>query len=672
VIQTALAGGPVADPPSVVVEDGGSQPVEGMQVQFAITGGGGSLTGASQTTDASGVATVGSWNLGPNAGVNTLTATVAKNGLSGNPVEFSAAGTVTPPNPPTSVAAQSATTQTVPANTAVTDPPSVLVEDASQQPVAGVSVQFDITAGGGTLTGAIQVTNASGIATVGQWRLGPNAGANTLTATVGANGVTGNPVTFHATATAPVAPTVAWATYIGGTADDQARDMTTDQHGNVYVAGGTASNDFPTTPGAFDRTHDDSPNGTVLHYDVFVTKFDSTGHMVWSTYLGGPGYDRAYAIEVDAQGYVYIGGRAGTGFPVTPGAAQTTFAGGGVAAYGEEDGFVCKLKPDGSAPVFCTYFGTTDYNIVRDIDVDPQGNVYLASSTTVSYPASATYFQGSFQPTKHAGLDCVIAKLDASGSSFQWATYLGGSGDDGTQPSVRVDGGGNVWYLSGVSSANMPLANAAQGTEGGGTDLYLAKLSSDGKQLLVGTYLGGSGGEGSETHNLAVNRNTGDVYIGSGTSSTDLAVTPNALQKNFGGSHDALLARFNNSGGLLNLSYLGGSSDDDIEGITVGSDGRVYASGINMANHYTIPLVGPGGGNNLATLIFSADLTHVDLGMGVGGGANDTGRAVAPFPTGGIVAGGQVASTNMPTKNAEQPNYGGGTSDAWLVRVVTP
>ena len=60
-----------------------------------------------------------------------------------------------------------------------------------------------------------------------------------------------------------------------------------------------------------------------------------------------------------------------------------------------QDGFVCKLRPDGSALVFCTYFGTNDFNIVRDIDIDPQGNVYIASSAEADFPAGDTYFNGS-------------------------------------------------------------------------------------------------------------------------------------------------------------------------------------------------------------------------------------------------------------------------------------
>jgi hypothetical protein len=260
-----------------------------------------------------------------------------------------------------------------------------------------------------------------------------------------------------------------------------------------------------------------------------------------------------------------------------------------VALYGEEDGFVCKLQPDGSAVVFCTYFGTNDFNIVRDIDIDPQGNVYIASSAELDFPASDTYFNGSYQPQRKAGLDCVIAKLNASGSSFAWATWIGGSGDDGTQPSVRVDGQGNVWYVGGVNSTDLPLVNPSQPQFGGDVDIYLAKLSPDGNNLLFATYLGGSGGEGSETHNLAVNRATGDIYVGSATSSTNLPVTANALQPGpGGGGRDGLLARYSNSGSLLSLTYMGGSGIDRFEGILVGSNGSVFVSGVGLDIYGTV------------------------------------------------------------------------------------
>ena len=579
------------------------------------------------------------------------------------------------PPPVGSISASSATTQSAPVGTEVPTPPSVTVEDTNQAPLAGVNVTFAVAGGGGTVTGASQVTDASGKATVGEWVLGPNNGTNTLTASVAGSGVTGNPVTFTATGTgggpAPDTAVVRFATYWGGTDEDQVRDLATDAQGNIYAVGGTASNDFPTTPGAFDRTHDDSPNGTVKHYDVFVSKFDSTGRLIWSTLLGGPGYDRAYAVEVDAQGFVYIGGRAGVGFPVTPGAAQTVFRGGGVALYGEEDGFVCKLRPDGSALVFCTYFGTNDFNIVRDIDIDPQGNVYIASSAELDFPASDTYFNGSYQPQRKAGLDCVIAKLNASGSSFAWATWIGGSGDDGTQPSVRVDGQGNVWYAGGANSTDLPLVNPSQPQFGGDVDIYLAKVSPDGKNLLFATYLGGSGAEGSETHNLAVNRGTGDIYVGSASSSTNLPVTGNALQPGpGGGGRDGLVARYSNSGTLLSLTYMGGSGTDRFEGILVGSNGNVFVSGIGQDIYGTVGPSGPLGNEDAAGLILSPTLGQVVFGIRLGGTDSDNGRAVAPMPDGGFVMGGIASSSDFPTRDAQQSQYGGSTSDGWFGRFI--
>src|SRR5439155_1514404 len=148
----------------------------------------------SQTTNASGVATVGSWTLSPTAGQNTLTASSGT--LSGSPVTFSATGTV---GAAATIAANSPTSQTAPAGTAVSSPPSVLVKDANGNPVAGVAVTFAVAPGNGTITGASQTTNASGVATVGSWTLSATAGPNTLTAT--STGLSGSPVTFSATGT---------------------------------------------------------------------------------------------------------------------------------------------------------------------------------------------------------------------------------------------------------------------------------------------------------------------------------------------------------------------------------------------------------------------------------------------------------------------------------------
>ena len=150
-------------------------------------------------TNASGIATVGGWLLGPTPGSNTVTATVT--GLT--PVTFTATGVVATPS---TVTANSALTQSATVNTAVGAPPSVVVRDAGGAALSGVNVAFAVASGGGSLTGPATVaTNGSGIATVGGWTLGQAAGTNTMSATV--TGLT--PVVFTATGTAGAAASVA-------------------------------------------------------------------------------------------------------------------------------------------------------------------------------------------------------------------------------------------------------------------------------------------------------------------------------------------------------------------------------------------------------------------------------------------------------------------------------
>ena len=194
--QTAVAGTAVSVAPSVRVVDGNNNPVSGVSVAFSVATGGGTLTGANTTTNASGVATIGGWTLGNAAGANTITASTP--GVSGI-VTITATG-IAGPAASIAVANAAANGQTAVAGTAVAIPPAVRVTDSRGNNVAGIAVTFAVATGGGSVTGASATTNASGIATAGSWILGAAAGANTLTASSGT--LSGSPVTFTATGTA--------------------------------------------------------------------------------------------------------------------------------------------------------------------------------------------------------------------------------------------------------------------------------------------------------------------------------------------------------------------------------------------------------------------------------------------------------------------------------------
>ncbi|MCX6222965.1 MAG: autotransporter-associated beta strand repeat-containing protein [Bacteroidia bacterium] len=199
--QSATVGTAVAILPSVIVKDANNNVVSGVAVTFAVAFGGGSATGLAATTNASGIATVGSWTLGTTAGANSLTATSA--GLTGSPRTFTATGTA---GAATQIAINAGDGQTATAGSTVAILPSVIVKDVNNNVVSGVAVTFADT-GGGSGTGLNATTNASGIATVGSWTLSATAGANSLTAT--SAGLTGSPLTFTATGIAGTATQIA-------------------------------------------------------------------------------------------------------------------------------------------------------------------------------------------------------------------------------------------------------------------------------------------------------------------------------------------------------------------------------------------------------------------------------------------------------------------------------
>jgi Big-like domain-containing protein len=200
--QTLTVNSAVSLRPAVIVTDAFGNPKPGVAVTFAMTGPiQGSITGGSQTTNAQGIATIGSWTLSQTAGNNTIDANATSLTLTGEPVTFTVTGTA---GVATQIASNSLTSQSAPVGSAVAQAPSVIVKDQFNNPKQGVSVTFTVTGGGGLLVGGspqVVATNASGIATAGNWTLGNTAGTNNNTVTGASTGLAGTPVTFTASAT---------------------------------------------------------------------------------------------------------------------------------------------------------------------------------------------------------------------------------------------------------------------------------------------------------------------------------------------------------------------------------------------------------------------------------------------------------------------------------------
>ena len=193
---TAPVGTPLPQPVAVLVLGTDQQPLANASVAFTVTAGGGTVSDASATTNAEGIAST-RWTMGPLAGTNTMTAVV--NGITATINATSTAGRAA------AVVTSAGDAQTATAGNAVTVAPAVRVNDANGNPVSGAAVTFTVLTGGGRVTNAVRLTNASGIATVGSWILGNTVGPQTLSALVADGNVTNNPITFTATAVAEAA-----------------------------------------------------------------------------------------------------------------------------------------------------------------------------------------------------------------------------------------------------------------------------------------------------------------------------------------------------------------------------------------------------------------------------------------------------------------------------------
>ena len=320
--------------------------------------------------------------------------------------------------------------------------------------------------------------------------------------------------------------TLVYSTYLGSSGN-QGDGIAVDLSGNAYVTGDTYSSNFPITAGAVQTTYG---GGT----DAFVSKLNSGGSaLVYSTYLGGSSSDSGQGIALDSAGNAYVtGNTASINFPVTAGAFQT-------ASGGIYDAFVSKLNSGGSALVYSTYLGGSNYDLGYGIAVDSAGNAYVTGNSHSSdFPTTAGAFQTALSGT--AG-DAFISKLNSSGSALVYSTYLGGSSSNDIGYGIAVDSAGNA-YVTGYSISNdfPTTAGAFQSTFGGGFDGFVSKLNSGGSALVYSTYLGG--GSYDLGYGIAVD-SSGNAYVTGYTASSDFPTTAGAFQTASGGGYDAFVAK---------------------------------------------------------------------------------------------------------------------------------
>ena len=436
--------------------------------------------------------------------------------------------------------------------------------------------------------------------------------------------------------------TIHFSTYLGDDLADAVRDAAIDAAGNVYVVGGALSTDL--LPGAPVRAY-----GGNAKEDAFVAKFDPTGQVLWWTFLGGPGPDRAQAVDIDPNsGEVVVGGSAADGFPVTAGTVLTTFQGGAgdcdptqlptntmtsVPAAAKcdvnttdpaRDGFVAKLAGASGVLSWATYFGSgtfeansydqaafctttgvfttddavTDFNddadsrtsVVRDVAVDPMnGEIYL----TFSVHSSTAFFPDP---------DLIRKTTDADP-----AKHCDVATDGPAKPAIIRNLPAVI--LAALQNGDQPNGPALD-TGSSATDGLLAKLAPDGASLIWATFVGGRGEESDEmfvrldsqgnpvvlltsastTVSGAGNRVTSQDPVTKQVLTTE-PIVENAFGLTFNGTEDFYLAKFALNGPLIWATFIGGANREVIEAgsLALRPDDGIVVAGTTFSSNYATP-----------------------------------------------------------------------------------
>ena len=440
-------------------------------------------------------------------------------------------------------------------------------------------------------------------------------------------------------------PVISYSTLLGGSSSDAAISLAVDASGAVYLAGFTASYDFPTA----NPVQNLNGGGN----DVFVAKLNPAGTaLVYCTYLGGSGDDRAYGIAVDAAGSAYVAGStASKNFPVRNG-LQAKLAGTGNA-------FLAKLNASGNALVFSTYLGGSGSDIAYDVAVDSTGNSYLVGDTTSpAFPANG------YQKSYRGSQDAFVTKISSDGSRLVYGTFLGGSGMDHGS-AIAVNGSGEAIATGSTFSTDFPVANAYQPSSAGGQDAFVTRLSSDGTSLIFSTYWGGSGGSASypEAGQGIALDGQGNVYVTGMTSSPNFPMIQ-PQQASLNGWVDGFVSKFSAAGWPVYSTYFGGSGVDVSNAIAVDAGGNAYVAGYTYSTDLPVvnaqqPSVAAAGDVDAFAGILNASGTAFTYLSYLGGTGGDTATAIGLDPAGSMYLAGWTMSTNFPLLHQLQSTNGG-------------
>lgn len=437
-----------------------------------------------------------------------------------------------------------------------------------------------------------------------------------------------------------------YSTYLGGSAEDAAYGIAVDETGSAYVTGNTESSDFPVVP-----SEPEAGPCPVLQCEnggasnAFVAKLDPNGNaLVYSTYLGGSGYDAAQGIAIDALGNAYVAGfTQSSDFPtISP--FQSTL-------LGTQNAFVAKLSPSGTTLLGSTYLGGSENDAASGIAVDALGDVYVAGYTQSVDFHTKHAFQKVLQGTQNA----FATELAPSFDTLTFSTYLGGSGSD-TANAIALDASGDLFLAGASTSADFPVQGPYQSSNAGHQDAFVAEIAAGGSSLVYSTFLGGSGTDLASA--LAIDP-SGAAFVVGQTQSVNFPIR-GAFQSNNAAppaaDGNAFVSILDPTGRqLMGSSYLGGKGGARAQAVALGAGDAAWVVG--------------GAGAGLPT----RDALHATYAAQSTNGQNAFLALVSPDAGSEAGADGGVTSDDGPEGGPESGAHASkGDGGPTVVVVVTP
>lgn len=468
-------------------------------------------------------------------------------------------------------------------------------------------------------------------------------------------------------------PGLIYSTFVGTSSWEGAEAITVDDSGRVYVVGATESTTVFPGVGESPAAHEIdlvvfrlNAAGTALDYTIYLNTDPGATEME----------DIGFDIAVDNTGSAYVVGQT----------EKTNFCSffGNVPGYdtthnGSVDAFVMKIKPDGNGLDYCTFLGGSEWDTSYSLALDQDNNAFLTGFTwSADFPATA----GAYDNTINGLRDTFVAQLSADGTRLEYATYVGGTGQE-SGTAIALDSQNNAYVTGWTNSDDLPTPTPVIDTIFDGPfDGFVYKLNDDGSDLLFNTYLGGT--DEDRGQDILVD-GQGNIFVVGDTRAPDFPVTSGAMDTTFGGGicfftncADAFAVRLNSAATAFDYAtFIGGDSEDLAHAAFLHQDGGLFVTGESISETgFPTTTSGydptPNGEGDGYVVFLNSVGSTIHYGSYIGSTDVDQATALWTDAQSTIYLSGLTLSTDFPTIPGSYDTQHNGDYDIFVSKLLLP